>query len=278
MTHKIKKNILDGVTHLILIIIAITTLFPFYWMLKTAFTTDTVALQVPPELITFPLYFGNFPKVFELMPMWKATWNSVFIAVVSTVGVLTTCSMAGFAFAKIRFKGSKVIFGVLLATMLIPSQVTLIPLFMVFSSMHWVDTHLPLIVPQIMINAYGIFLLKQFMMGIPDSYIEAAKIDGARYGYIYAKIMLPLCKPSLVTLGLFTFVGNWNNFLGPLIFLSDERKFTLPLIINSFRTIYLVNWGLLMAAATVSIIPILIIYLFAQKSFVNGIALTGLKS
>ena len=161
--------------------------------------------------------------------------------------------------------------------MLIPSQVTLIPLYVVFSKIGWIDTHLPLIVPQIMVNAYGVFLIRQFMMTVPDSYIEAAKLDGAGYLLIYSKIMLPLCKPTLVTLGMFTFVGNWNNFVGPLIYLNTEELFTLPLIINSFRSAYAVDWGLLMAGSTVAVLPLLVIYLFAQRSFIEGIAATGLK-
>ena len=190
---------------------------------------------------------------------------------------MLTSSLAAFAFAKMSFPGEKKLFGLIFATMLIPSQVTLIPLYVVFSKIGWIDTHLPLIVPQIMVNAYGVFLIRQFMMTVPDSYIEAAKLDGAGYLLIYSKIMLPLCKPALVTLGMFTFVGNWNNFVGPLIYLNTEELFTLPLIINSFRSAYAVDWGLLMAGSTVAVLPLLVIYLFAQRSFIEGIAATGLK-
>ena len=253
-------------------------IFPFYWMLKTSFLTDSQALEMPPKLwFSFPLYFGNYKEVFELAATGRAICNSLFIAVVSTAGVLFTSSLAAFAFAKLRFPGEKKLFGLIFATMLIPSQVTLIPLYEVFSKIGWVDTHLPLIVPQIMVNAYGVFLIRQFMVSVPDSYIEAAKLDGAGYLRIYAGIMLPLCKPALVTLGMFTFVGNWNNFVGPLIYLNTEELFTLPLIINSFRSAYAVDWGLLMAGSTVAVLPLLLIYLFAQRSFIEGIAATGLK-
>ena len=253
-------------------------IFPFYWMLKTSFLTDSQALEMPPKLwFSFPLYFGNYKEVFELAATGRAICNSLFIAVVSTAGVLFTSSLAAFAFAKLRFPGEKKLFGLIFATMLIPSQVTLIPLYVVFSKIGWVDTHLPLIVPQIMVNAYGVFLIRQFMVSVPDSYIEAAKLDGAGYLRIYAGIMLPLCKPALVTLGMFTFVGNWNNFVGPLIYLNTEELFTLPLIINSFRSAYAVYWGLLMAGSTVAVLPLLLIYLFAQRSFIEGIAATGLK-
>ena len=277
MTISRKKHIKNFLSHLVLMAGAVS-IFPFYWMLKTSFLTDSQALEMPPRLwLSFPLYFGNYREVFELAATGRAIGNSLFIAVVSTAGVLLTSSLAAFAFAKLRFPGEKKLFGLLFATMLIPSQVTLIPLYVVFSKIGWVDTHLPLIVPQIMVNAYGVFLIRQFMVSVPDSYIEAAKLDGAGYLRIYAGIMLPLCKPALVTLGMFTFVGNWNNFVGPLIYLNTEELFTLPLIINSFRSAYAVDWGLLMAGSTVAVLPLLLIYLFAQRSFIEGIAATGLK-
>ena len=278
MTISRRKHIKNFFSHLVLMAGAITMIFPFYWMLKTSFLTDSQALEMPPKLwFSFPLYFGNYKEVFELAATGRAICNSLFIAVESTAGGLFTSSLAAFAFAKLRFPGEKKLFGLIFATMLIPSQVTLIPLYVVFSKIGWVDTHLPLIVPQIMVNAYGVFLIRQFMVSVPDSYIEAAKLDGAGYLRIYAGIMLPLCKPALVTLGMFTFVGNWNNFVGPLIYLNTEELFTLPLIINSFRSAYAVDWGLLMAGSTVAVLPLLLIYLFAQRSFIEGIAATGLK-
>lgn len=278
MTINKKRLITKFLSHVVLALGAVTMIFPFYWMLKTSFLTDSQALEMPPKLLLqLPLYFGNYKEVFELAATGRAIGNSLFIAVVSTAGVLLTSSLAAFAFAKMSFPGEKKLFGLIFATMLIPSQVTLIPLYVVFSKIGWIDTHLPLIVPQIMVNAYGVFLIRQFMMTVPDSYIEAAKLDGAGYLLIYSKIMLPLCKPALVTLGMFTFVGNWNNFVGPLIYLNTEELFTLPLIINSFRSAYAVDWGLLMAGSTVAVLPLLIIYLFAQRSFIEGIAATGLK-
>lgn len=272
-TNSLKK----GISHGILIIVAFTTIFPFYWMVKTSFMTDSQAVQIPPKIIAWPPYLGNYPKVFEMAPMTAAIFNSLFIAGISTVGVLFFCSLAAFAFSKLQFKLSKQLFGIIFTTMLIPSQVTLIPLYMIFSKVGWIDTHLPLIVPQVMVNAYGVFLIRQFMATIPDSYIEAAKLDGAGYFKIYWQLMLPLCKSALITLGMFTFVGNWNNFIGPLIYLNSEDKFTIPLIVNSFRTTYYVNWGLLMTASTLAILPLFVIYFFVQRSFVEGIATTGVK-
>lgn len=273
-----KRFLIKILSHLILMAGALTMIFPFYWMLKTSFLTDSQALEMPPKLLfQLPLYWGNYKEVFELAATAQAIGNSLWIAVISTAGVLFFCSLAAFAFSKMHFPGSKGMFGIIFATMLIPSQVTLIPMYVVFSKIGWIDTHLPLIVPQVMVNAYGVFLIRQFLAVVPDSYVEAAKLDGASYFRIYWNITLPLCKSALVTLGMFTFVGNWNNFVGPLIYLNTESKFTLPLIINSFRTAYAVDWGLLMAGSTVAIIPLLILYLFAQRAFIEGIAATGLK-
>jgi multiple sugar transport system permease protein len=227
--------------------------------------------------VPVPLNLSNYPAVFATMPMLRALWNSTKIAVLATFGTLCTSSLAAYAFAKVRFRGKQAFFLSFLSTLMIPGQVTLIPLYILFSRIGWIDTHWPLIVPTVLINAYGVFLLKQFMEGIPNAYVESAKIDGANHFRIYRAIMLPLCKPALVTLGLFTFIGNWNNFLGPLIFLNTDTQFTVPLIINSFRTVYYVQWGLLMAAASVAVVPVLVLYLLAQRFFIEGITLSGLK-
>lgn len=277
MTHKKRGAIKKIISSFILMVASIGMLFPFYWMMKTALMTNKAALEFPPKLFTWPLYWGNFQEVFQTTGLGRAILNSFFIASVSTVGVLFFSSLAAYAFAKLRFRHSKTLFGAIFATMLIPSQILLIPMYVLFSKIGWVDSYLPLIIPQVLINGYGVFLIRQFMVSVPDSYIEAARIDGLSNFGIYWRIMLPLCKPSLVTLGVFTFVGNWNNFIGPLIYIDSEELFTLPLIINTFRTEYSIQWGLLMAASAVSVIPMIIIYLFAQKSFVEGIATTGIK-
>lgn len=265
------------VIHLILIIVALTTVFPFYWMITTSVKPSDAIFQVPPQLVPKNFTWEYFPQVFELMPMALAYLNSAKIAVLVTAGTLLTSSIAAYAFAKIKFKGSGPLFGIFLATLMIPGQVTLIPLYILFSKINWIDTHLPLMVPAIMINAYGVFMIKQFMGGIPNGYIESAKIDGASHPRIYWQIMIPLCKPAIITLGLFTFIGNWNNFFGPLIFLNSEEKFTVPLIISSFKGVYTVDWGLLMAASTVAIVPIILLYLLTQKYYVQGIAMSGMK-
>lgn len=261
----------------ILMLASLGMLFPFFWMVKTALMPNKATLTYPPKLIEWPIVFDNFIEVFTSTGFPRAVLNSLFIAVVSTAGVLFFTSLAAYAFAKIRFRHSGLYFGMIFATMLIPSQILLIPMYVLFAKIGWVDTYLPLIVPQIMINGYGVFLIRQFMVGIPDSYIEAAKLDGLGHFGIYWKIMLPLSKPPLITLGVFTFIGNWNNFFGALIYLDSEEKFTLPLLMNIFRSQYTVEWGTLMAGATITVLPLIVIYLFAQKSFIEGIAMTGVK-
>lgn len=266
-----------GPVYFVLILAFIATIVPFYWMLNTSLQTPENVFRWPPLVFPDPARFENYQDVFSLMPMLNALWNSVKISTLATLGTLLTCSLAAYSFAKIKFPGKQAVFLGFLGTIMIPGQVTLIPLYIVFSRLGWIDTHLPLMVPFMLLNAYGVFLLRQFMMGIPDAYVEAAKLDGANHLQIYWYLILPLCKPALITLGLFSFIGNWNNFLGPLIFLNTDDKFTVPLIINSFRTVYSVDWELLMAASVVSIIPCLILYLIGQRYFVQGVTLSGLR-
>jgi multiple sugar transport system permease protein len=273
----IPKALQKVAVHLVLFSVAALMIIPFYWMVSTSLKFDQDVFRMPPQLFPDPLNLRNFPEVFDLMPMARAFFNSVKIALFGTLGTLFTSSLAAYAFAKVRFQFKSQLFILFLSTIMIPGQVTLIPLYILFSRIGWIDTHWPLIVPAVLLNAYGVFLLRQFMEGIPDSYVESAKIDGASHFQIYWRIVLPLCKPSIITLGLFSFIGHWNNFLGPLIFLSTDTKFTVPLIINSFRTVYYVEWGLLMAAATVAIVPVVVLYLLAQRYFVEGITLSGLK-
>ncbi|MDR1106986.1 MAG: carbohydrate ABC transporter permease [Treponema sp.] len=257
---------------------AIAMLFPFAWMVSTSLKGRTNLFVYPPQLIpNLPWQWNNFREVFTRLPMALGFLNSAKIAIINTFGTLFSATMAAFGFAKLRFRFRNQLFMVLLATMMIPGQVTLIPMFVWFKNLNWIDTHLPLIVPAILCNAYGVFLLRQFFMTIPDSYAESAKIDGASYLTIFFRIMLPLCVPAMATLGVFSFMGNWNNFLTPLIYINSRAKFTIPLFLMAFQNGYTRNWNLLMAAATVSVLPIIIIYIFAQRYFIEGVVLSGVK-
>ena len=264
--------------YILLTIVTVLCVFPFYWMIITALKEPNSVLEFPPKLLPRSYNFSNFKKVFEMMPTMKSAYvNSITIAVCATLGTLFTSALAAYAFAKMKFRGKNLLFALLLGTLMIPSQVTLIPLYIVFAKLKWIDTFLPLIVPQVLTNAYGVFMIRQFMIRLPREYIEAAELDGCGYFKTFLTIMIPLCKPILMTLGLFTFIGSWNNYLQPLIFLNTESKFTIPLIVAAFRGVYTVQWELMMAAATVAIAPVIILFLISQKYFVESISLTGIK-
>ena len=277
MTPKTKKRISHLFIHLVLIVVTVFTMAPFVWMISTSLKTNENVLKMPPQWIPDPWTIDNYTAAFQRQPLLASMGNSLLIALANVFGTLLFAAMAGFSFAKIPFKGKKPIFGALLATLMIPSQVALIPMYVFYSKIHWVDTYYPLILPGVMLNAYGVFMMRQFISGIPDSYIEAATIDGAGYSRIFLVIVLPLCKAILITLGLFTFIGAWNNFLLPLVMLNTPSKFTVPLLLAMYKTLYNVDWGVLMAASTVSVIPTVILFLAAQKFFVEGIALAGVK-
>jgi len=263
--------------YIVLICFGITMIFPFLWMVSTSLKQNQSIFEYPPTLIPREPTTTFYTYVFTRYPTLAAFINSIKIAGINTIGILLSASMAAYGFAKLRFKGKNVLFMILLATMMIPNQVTLIPMFIWFRTLGWIDTHLPLIIPVVLCNAYGVFLLRQFMMTIPDSLSESAKIDGASQLIIFFRIILPLCIPALATLGLFSFMGSWNSFLVPLIYLNTEKKYTIPLIIMSFKNQYYSDWGLMMAAASVSIVPVIIIYIFAQRFFIEGVVLSGIK-
>lgn len=263
--------------HIVLAAVAVISVFPFYWMIVTALKPQNSVMEFPPKLYPTSFEFSNFLEVFELMPMGRAYLNSFMVAILATSGTLFTSALAAYAFSKLRFRGKGILFALLLGTLMIPNQVTLIPLYMIFGKLHWVDTHLPLIIPQVLTNAYGVFMIRQYMGTIPNDYIEAARLDGCGYFKTFWKIALPICKPIIVTLGLLTFVGSWNNYFAPLIFLNTESNFTVPLIVSAFRGVYTVQWELLMAASTVAIAPIVILFLACQKYFVESISLSGVK-
>ncbi len=186
-------------------------------------------------------------------------------------------SMAAYAFAKLRFRGSGLLFILFLATMMIPKQVTMIPLYLIMDKINWLDTHLTLIVPGALFNAFAVFLLRQFIRGIPKELEEAAVMDGANPFRIYWSVILPLIRPALAAVGIFIFMGTYNNFIDALIYLSTPENFTVPLLLNNFKGLYVTNWSYMMAGATISVVPVIIVYLFAQRHIIEGVTLTGIK-
>ena len=250
---------------------------PFLWMLSTSLKTTAQSMAFPPEWWPRPFIWENYTQIYEYMPFFTFLFNSVKITFFVLVGQLLTCSLAGYAFAKLRFPGRRPLFLILLSTMMIPSQVTLIPVFIIMKSLGWINTHYALIVPAFFGSVFGTFLLRQFFLGLPNDLEDAARIDGCSPFGIYWRIMLPLAKPSLATLGIFTFMGTWNDFMRPLIYLSDMDKMTLPVGLALLSNHQDIRIPLIMAGAVLSLLPILVLYVFGQKYFVQGIALTGMK-
>jgi multiple sugar transport system permease protein len=251
---------------------------PFVWMILSSFKPlDEIFIQ-PPKLLPQTWQPENYSRALEGAPFGRGFVNSFYIAALVTVISSITCAMAAYAFARIRFPGEKALFATFLATMMVPGQLTVIPLYIILSNIGWVDTHLALIVPPALFNAFGVFLLRQYVRGIPIELEEAAAIDGAGRIRIFTTIILPLLRTPLTALGIFTFLNQWNNFFYPLIFLNTEERFTLPLIVNQFKGAYSSDWTGLMAAATLAAAPMLIVFIIAQRQIVEGIALSGSKT
>lgn len=276
-----RKIVITWIIGIVVFIAAIICVFPFYWMILNSIKNPDLINSGSASIFTTDLTWESYKAVFAYGDglLWRAYFNSFLIAALSTIGTLFTSSMAAFAFAKIRFKGSKPIFGMFIATLMIPGQVTMLPLFMLFAKVGWTNSFIPLILPGVLINTYGVFMLRSFIVSIPDELLEAADVDGCSWFRKYRKVILPLIKPALVTLGLFTFIGSWNNYMGHLIYLSDPSLTTIPLFIAGLKETHMTGavWGQIMAASTLSVIPLAIVYLCCQKYFVQGIATTGIK-
>jgi multiple sugar transport system permease protein len=266
-----------GALHLVLILFSIVMAAPMLWTISTSLKQPGVVFTYPPQWIPKPVDWDNYRQLFLQLPMAIFLLNSFKIATIATIGQVLSCAMAAFAFARLRFPARNLLFFILLATLMVPTHVTLIPTFFIMRWLGWIDTHYALTVPWWLGGAFGTFLLRQFFMTIPTEMMEAAKIDGAGYFRIFWRIFMPLSGPALATLAVFTFMGSWNNLLGPLIFLNSEDKMTVTLGLTLLQGQYYSQWTLLMAGAIVSVIPTLIVFFVAQKYFVEGIVRAGLK-
>ena len=264
--------------HLVLIIGAIFMVVPFVWMLLTSLMTTAQAFAVPPSFIPNPFMWSNYPQSFNALPFNLAYMNSAIVAVSVTVVQLITCAMAAYAFARIQFPGREIIFFVFLATMMIPFQLTIIPIFLTMKQIGLLDTLLSLILPPALFSAFGVFLLRQFILGLPLELEEAAIVDGANRWTIFWKVILPLLRAPLAALGIFTLIGQWNDFFRPLIMLNTPSNFTVPLMLSQFRGQYATEWTLVMAGSVIAVLPLLIVYVIAQRHIIRGIAMTGLKA
>src|SRR5512146_133984 len=262
--------------HLFIYILAFFTAVPFIWMILTSVKDMGEIYVYPPKWFPSAVHFDNYAKVFEADPFGRYYLNSIIVALLVTLGQLITCSMAAYAFARLKFWGRNVLFFIFLGIMMIPYNVTMIPSFMVLYWLGWVDSYQALIVPGLA-SAFGVFLLRQFFITIPKELEEAAVIDGAGKLTILWKIIVPLSKPALATLAIFTFMGVFNDFIWALIVINSESMRTVQLGLAIFRDRYLTQWDLLMAGSVTAVLPILIVFFFAQKYFIKGITLSGLK-
>jgi len=264
------------IIYLFLIVGAIAMFFPFLWMISTSLKTSGAVAAMPPRIIPNPINFGNFVEVWNKVNFARYTLNSFIIVTLDMIGALLSCAVVAFGLAMFEFKGRALIFITMLATLMIPGQVTMIPTYFIWKQFGMLNTYYPLIIPSFLAGAFGIFLLHQYIKSLPKELYESAVIDGCSPPGIFARIYLPLCKPALAALGVFTFMGAWNNTLGPLIYLQTKELYTLPLGILFLKSEN-VSQALLMASAVITTLPVVIVYLVAQKQFVQGIASTGMK-
>jgi multiple sugar transport system permease protein len=277
LSPQMKERLRGIVIHILLIPAAVVFLMPFLWMLSTSLKPDSQLYAYPPIWIPHPLQWANYPKTVTFVPFFLYLRNTLIIALSSMVGVVASSSLAAYSLARIRWPGRQVLFLMTIATLMLPFQVTLIPVFLVFKNLGWVGDFRPLILPQFFGYAFYIFLLRQFFSGIPMELSEAARIDGANEWRTFWSVILPLAKPALATVAVFQFIRSWTDYLNPLIYLNDQNLYTLQLGLQQYSSQYGREWGLLMAAAVLISLPPIIIFFLTQRTFVQGVTLTGIK-
>jgi multiple sugar transport system permease protein len=265
-------------TFVLLVIFALFFILPFLWIISTSLKGDTQIFAIPPVWIPDVFHWENYVKVFERMPFFTYLKNSVFISAVTIIGTVLSSSLVAYSFACLTWPGRNALFIFVLATMMLPMQVTMIPLFVLFKEIGWLNTFLPLTVPAFFGGgAFNIFLLRQFFLTIPKDLLDSARIDGCSELRIFWNIVLPLAKPALATVAILTFMFSWNDFMGPLIYLSDKMKGTLALGLGMFVGQHVTEWALLMAASVLMMLPMIAIFFFFQKYFIQGFTMSGLK-
>ncbi len=260
----------------IAVILGIITFLPFLWMISASLMPTGEANVYPPKLFPDKFDFSHYQNLLTRLNLTKYLLNSLVISLGVTFCSLFLNSMAGYAFAKYRFASKKTLFKFLLTSMIIPGQVTMLPVFLILKNMGFINTYFAIIVPG-MASIFGIFLIRQYALSIPDSLIEAAMMDGATEFQIYFRIILPLCKPILVTLGLFTFMGTWNDFLWPLIVMTDSNMYTMPVALANLMSEHVQDTELMMAGSVITILPVLIVFLALQKYYIKGIMMGSVK-
>jgi ABC-type glycerol-3-phosphate transport system permease component len=282
--HKVTSLAGTIARYAILIVLAASFMLPFFWMATSAMKDDSQVYTVPPRWIPNPAYISNFWNAWNVQDFNLFAFNTIFkYAIPSTIGTVLSSALVAYSFARIRWPGRDTVFAICLATMMIPFQVKLVPLFIIFKQMGWINTYLPLVVPSFFADAFFIFMLRQFFRSIPMELSEAARLDGASEIQTLIQVILPLSKPALTVVALFAFLGAWNDYLGPLIYINSEPEWTLALAIQRMgRAMSEVGtkqlaYPYLMAVSTIVTMPILFVFFFAQRAFIEGISLSGLK-
>ncbi len=257
--------------------VALLFLVPILWMLSSSLKPNYQIFEIPPRWLPRPPRWENYREALTILPFGRYFINTTVIALLTIVGHLLSCTLIAYAFARLRAPGRETLFVVLLATLMLPYPVTMVPLYVLFNRLGWINTILPLVAPAFFGAAFYIFLLRQFFRAIPGDFEDAARIDGANLLQILWRIMLPLALPALTTVAIFTFQYAWNDFLAPLIYLQRPELYTLTIGLQFFRTTYTTNWAYLMAASLVTVLPVIILFFAAQKAFVEGIAVGGVN-
>lgn len=275
---KLKRNMKEILFFCMVILLVIVFISPFMVMVLTAFKTNSDAFTIPVKLLPRKWVTENFPAAFAAIPYFKYMGNTIFITAISVFGQVMVTPLVAYSLAKIKWKGADIISGLVMATMMIPITVTMVPLYKIYSKLGLTNTYIPLILPTFFGKAFYIVLVRQFFNGIPDSLIEAAKIDGANHFTCYWRVSLPLCKPILTTIGIYAFLDAWSDYLYPLIFITKPDKYTLSLGLQQYMSEYTVDWARLMAAALVFVLPVVVCFAVFQRNFVEGIATSGLKA
>jgi multiple sugar transport system permease protein len=269
--------------HFVLLLLCVPALMPLLWMVSTSLKPDkqiyngSGALTLA-SLVPHPVMWSNYSGAVHAIPFGLYLQNTLVLCIFNVVGAVLSSAVVAYAFGKLEFKGKNVFFLLMISTMALPPQVTMVPVFNMFRALHWYGTYLPLIVPSFFGTPFFIFLMTQFFRGLPNELIEAARIDGAGEWRIFWQIMLPLAVPALVTCALFRFLWTWNDFFGPLLYINDPNKYTLAYGLQQFLSVHGSEWSRLMAGSTLFVLPIIVLFFFAQRTFIQGIATTGSKN
>jgi multiple sugar transport system permease protein len=272
-----RKGFWNAVVYAMLIAGSLMFLLPLVFALTSSFKTNGQIMEIPPRWIPDPFHWQNYPEALTYIPFAKYTLNTLIIAVGAITGNLLSCTIIAYGFARLKAPGKNFFFILMLSTMMLVEPVRIIPIYIIFSKLGWVDSFLPMIIPAFFGSPFYIFLLRQFFMGIPRELEDAALIDGANRLQILWKIIIPNAKPALAAVAIFNFQGVWNDFLYPLVFLHNQNNYTIALGLSFFRSTYSVQWGYLMAASVVALLPMVIIFFLAQKTFIEGISFSGIK-